>query len=269
MIELCTAFSSQGYLLELFMKRNKERSAKGILLLFAILVGFMVSGQEQRQKPPLEFFGTATVTNNGISLIPSFSLGEPALLFDLKLRKGRFSFEPDMRFALEGKPWSFVFWFRYLAVEKKRFTLRVGAHPAMNFRTVDVSKDGVDQEIIQTRRYIAAEIAPNYRLTDKIYVGMYYLRGWGFDEGVKNTNFLVLNSSFNNLFITKEIYLNVSPQVYFLKTDNDTGYYAVAFLNLAKKNFPFSISSTLNKAIETEIVPEDDFTWNISLNFHF
>ncbi|MFX0557471.1 hypothetical protein ACOCEA_11780 [Maribacter sp. CXY002] len=226
--------------------------------------------QSQEKEPFLDDFrGTASVTHNGISLVPSFSLGEPAAIFDLKMTKGRFSFEPEMRFALEGKPWSFLFWFRYKAVQKKRFTLRLGAHPAMNFRTVNILRDGQAEELIETRRYIAAEIVPNYKVSDKVSVGMYYLRGQGFDEGIKQSNFLVLNASFTNLFISEKLYLNVSPQVYYLTLDDDQGYYAVAFITLAKKDFPISISSILNKAIDTQIAPEDDFIWNVSLNYSF
>ncbi len=47
------------------------------------------------------------------------------------------------------------------------------------------------------------------------------------------------------------------------------GIYIVGFVSLIKKDFPISISAILNKAIDTEILPEDDFTWNISLVYSF
>lgn len=224
----------------------------------------------QEREPFLDDFrGTASVTHNGISLVPSFSLGDPAAILDLKFTKGKLSFEPEMRFALEGKPWSFLFWFRYKAIEKERFSLRIGAHPALNFRTVSVVRNGVNEELLESRRYLAAEIVPSYKISETVSMGMYYLRGQGFDEGVKTTNFLVLNASFTNLFISEQLYFNISPQTYYLTTDNDQGFYVVGFVTLAKKDFPWSISAILNKAIDTEIVPEDDFTWNVSLNYSF
>ncbi|MEX0359384.1 MAG: hypothetical protein AB3N10_00220, partial [Allomuricauda sp.] len=136
--------------------------------------------------------GTVTLTHNGIALVPSFSLGEPALLVDLKFRKGKFSFEPDMRFALEGRPWSMLFWFRFKTIEKKRFSLRTGIHPALNFRTVNVIRDGMTEDILESRRYLAGELAPSYKISDRVSIGMYYLYGRGFDAGVKQINFLVL-----------------------------------------------------------------------------
>lgn len=237
-----------------------------LFLFIGIAIG---KAQEAGGKYLDDFRGTASVTHNGISLVPSFSLGDPALLFDLKFTKGRISFEPDMRFALEGKPWSFLFWFRYKTIQKERFSLRIGAHPALNFRTVNVLRDGQAEELLESRRYVAAEVVPNYKISEKVGLGMYYLRGQGFDEGIKATNFVVLNASFSNLSISEQLYVNISPQVYYLTTDDLKGIYVVGFLTLAKKDFPWSISAILNKAIDTEIAPEDDFTWNVSLNYSF
>jgi len=246
----------------------KKLSSLILMAIFFVVIS-KATAQDEDQKFLDDFRGTASITHNGISLVPSFSLGDPAVLFDLKFTKGRVSFEPDMRFALEGKPWSFLFWFRYKAIQKERFSLRIGAHPALNFRTISIMRNGRTEELLESRRYLAAELAPNYKLSEKVSIGIYYLRGQGFDEGVKTTNFLVLNSSFTNLYLTEQMYLNITPQVYYLTTDDLKGYYMAGFLTLAKKDFPFSISAILNKAIDTEIVPEDDFTWNISLNYSF
>lgn len=239
------------------------------IIFFLVFAEFATAQEEDERRFLDDFKGTVSVTNNGISLIPSFSLGDPALLFDLKFKKGKFSFEPDMRFALEGKPWTFIFWFRHRLVEKEKFTLRIGAHPAINFRTIPIMRNGQTEDILEARRYLAAEVAPTFNLTENISVGVYYLHGRGFDDGVKQTNFFVLTSTIKNLFFTDRYYLNVTPQAYYLVTDDIDGYYVAGFLTLARKDFPISISSILNKAIATEIAPEDDFTWNISLVYSF
>ncbi|WP_339750572.1 hypothetical protein [Algoriphagus aquimarinus] len=240
-----------------------------IVVLIAFLVEINVWAQEGTEKFLDDFRGTASVTQNGISLVPSFSLGKPALLFDLKLTREKLSFEPDMRFSLEGKPWSFIFWFRYKAIENKRFSLRLGAHPALNFRTVNIIRNNQPEELLEARRYLGAEVAPTYKISDKVGIGAYYLYGHAFDEGVKNTHFMVLNSYFNNLHVSEKLYFNISPQAYYLLTDDLKGFYFVGFVSLIKKDFPISVSAILNKAIDTEIVPEDDFTWNISLVYSF
>lgn len=237
-----------------------------LFLFFGIAIG---RAQEGGDKFLDEFKGTASITHNGLSLIPSFSLGEPATLFDLKFRKGKFSFEPDMRFALEGKPWSFLFWFRYKAIEKERFSLRVGMHPALNFRTITINRSGMEEDILESRRFLAGEIAPNYAVNKNISVGAYYLYSYGFDASAKNNHFLVANSSFKNIGLTDNIHLSISPQIYYLRQDDRSGIYTVGFLTLAHKKSPFSITGVFNKAIDTEISPEKDFIWSVLLNYSF
>jgi hypothetical protein len=239
------------------------------VLLLVCLSNFNAMAQEESEPFLDDFNGTASVTHNGFALVPSFSLGKPAVLFDLKFTKGKLSFEPDMRFALQGKPWSFIYWLRYKAVENERFSLRLGAHPALNFRTVSVFRNGQPEELLETRRYLAYEVAPTFKVSENVGLGVYYLYGRGFDEGVKNLHFTVLNPYFNNLHISKELYLDISPQAYYLTSDDLRGFYIVGFVSLKKKDFPFSVAAIFNKAIDTEVVPEDDFTWNISLVYNF
>lgn len=249
---------------------NRKKIIVGFFLFAQIIYIPTIQGQQpDTLKVQDRFNGTVSITNNGISLIPTFSLGDPAVLFDLKYTRGRFSIEPDMRFSLEGKPWSFIFWLRYKAIQNEKFSLRLGAHPAYNFATVRFIEDGREREVIEARRFVAGEIAPSYMISENFTLGMYYLYGHGFDSTARHNHFLVLNTAFHNIKLFSEIYLNFSPQVYYLKQDDLHGTYAVAFLSLTRDDFPFSISSTLNKAIETEILPEDDFVWNISLNYRF
>jgi len=245
---------------------------KVVTLLVSLLFTTMYaqeSGSENDRKFLDDFKGTASITHNGVSLVPSFSLGDPALLFDLKFTKGKLSFEPDMRFSMEGKPWTMLFWLRYKAIEKEKFSLRLGAHPGLNFRTVNVIRNGQNEELMESRRYFGTEVVPTYKITNRFSVGMYYLYARGFDEGVKETNFLVLNASFSQIPLSKTLYMNVKPQVYYLTSDKLTGYYASGFLTLSKKEFPFSLTGVVNKGISTQILPDDDFTWSVLLNYSF
>lgn len=241
-----------------------------LLILILFLINSQLVAQEELSPSTKEFRGTASLTNNGISLIPSFSLGDPALLFDLKFIKNRFSIEPDLRFALEGKPWLFLVWFRYKALNKGRFNLRVGAHPALNFRTISIVRNGqVPEAILESRRYLAAELAPGYKLSDKVSLGMYYLHGRGFDEGVKQTHFLTLNMSVNHFYLSEQTYLNFTPQVYYLQTDALKGYYLNGTMSVIRNDFPLFFSLLVNQALKTEIAPEKDLLWSVSLNYRF
>ena len=90
---------------ESFFPFSKLRTFKPVLLFILILLNgvHVFSQSADNKKSILLLGGTILVTNNGMSTIPNLSLGKPATIFDLKISKGKLSFEPQLRFALEGK----------------------------------------------------------------------------------------------------------------------------------------------------------------------
>lgn len=216
------------------------------------------------------FHADLSVTNNGFSIVPAFTLGDPAAFLDLRIGNKRLSFEPQFRYALEGRPWSFIFIYRYKAIIKPKFQLSFGGHlPGLNFVTLPVTINGVEDNLSVMRRFLAAEIIPTYKIRDNISVGFYYLRGHAFQKsGPQNTNFLSLQGTFTKIKLVGKTYFSFNPQVFYLKVDADDGFYVNATTTLGVRDFPITISSIINKAIESEI-PSKDFDWNVSLIYTF
>ncbi len=242
------------------------------LLLIALLF-FTFSSFSQKNdstKNIVKFKGDVTVTNNGISLVPTFSLGKPATIFDFSISKNRLSFEPQLRFAIEGaKPWSFLFWVRYKLLQAEKFKFNVGIHPSFVFHTSTITANGVSKEVIITRRYWAGELSPNYVIAKNVSVGLYYLYARGLDpDAAKNSHFLALNSNFSNIKLPNRFFLKFAPQVFYLKIATQDGFYFTEALTLAKQNFPLSISSIATKTIQSNIASKD-FVWNVSLIYSF
>ena len=218
---------------------------------------------------PTHFGLNTTITNNGISFIPTFTLGKPAVIFDLNMGK-RFTFEPQFRFSLEGKPWSFVLWMRYKLIKSNRFFLNVGGHPSFVFKVVPLTENGVTREYITTQRYLAAEVSPNYMVAKNISVGVYYLLSYGFPESVNGvTNFLTVNSNFYHIGVTKDVYLKFNPQLYYLKIDAHDGTYYNAAITLAHQHSPFSFQYLFNGPFHSDIVGGKEFVSNVSLIYSF
>jgi hypothetical protein len=249
----------------------KNLHKKTVLIIALLNLSFALFSQKQDSIPSISHFGGAvTVTNNGISFIPNFTLGKPAAIFDLSMGKGKFSFEPQFRFALEGKPWSFIFWFRYKLLQSGKFKLSIGAHPALSFKNLTYTYDTIPGNVTIAQRYLAAEVVPNYYFTKSISLGLYCFYAYGFEYGVaKNTEMLSLRLNFSNIPITKQFYLRFNPQVYYLRMDKLDGYYFSAALTLAKRDFPFTLSSIINKPFQTDIPANNGFLWNISLIYTF
>jgi hypothetical protein len=215
------------------------------------------------------FGGVVTVTTKGISTIPNLTLGKPAVIFDMSVGR-RLSFEPQFRFALEGKPWSFVFWWRYELVNTGKLQFKIGGHPAFSFKTVIDTMNGASEESIVTTRYLAGELAPGYWIAKNVRIGIYYLYARGIEKVItRNTHQLAFQGGFSNIKLTNQFYMRINPQIYYLNMDGNDGFYVTTVLTLAKQNFPLTVSSLFNKTIQTDIPAGDDFLWNISLIYTF
>lgn len=227
------------------------------------------STDKEAQTPA--FFGTTiTVTTKGISTIPSLTLGKPAAIFEMEMGKKRLSFEPKFRFGLDGKPWSFQFWWRYQLIQKEKFNLNVGARPNFTFKTKTATINGVTDDVIVSQRNLGGEVAPSYYITKKISISPYYLYLYGVDRNMtKHTNFFALRTNFSNMSVSDQFSISITPQIYYLKIDSADGFYFASTLSLQKQNFPFSVSTMFNQKIKSDIAGGQDFLWNVSLIYSF
>lgn len=239
-------------------------------VLFLLTISLKAQDSIPVRKPDFQMGGAVTATNNGISLLPTFTLGKPAAIFDLNLAGKKFSFEPQFRFALEGKPWSMIFWWRYKVVNSSRFLLKVGAHPAIAFRRTNVLLNNKPREVLIPQRFLAGEIAPNFLISKGTSIGVYALYSKGLEsESIKNTSFITINANFSNIHLGHGFILKANPQVYHLQMDKQGGYYITSTFTVVKKNSPFSISSIMNKTIKSNIAGSKDFIYNLSLVYVF
>ena len=241
---------------------------KNILLLCLLHISLTAFSQNTDSTKTL-VSGAVSVTNNGISLVPTFSLGKPAAIFDVAVRKNRFSFEPQLAFGFkEAKPWYFIFWLRYKLIESSKFNMGVGFHPGFVFSTTNLLTNGVNKEYLTTSRFFVGELTPSYALSKNISLGVYYLHSRGYNSDLRQLNFLGLNCNFSNINLGNQFFMRAIPHVYYLKTDDKDGFYFTSTLTLAKKGFPLSISSVMNKKLKSDIV-SDDFVWNLSLTYSY
>ncbi|GAA0879638.1 hypothetical protein GCM10009119_26070 [Algoriphagus jejuensis] len=241
------------------------------LTFFGVLAFWLVFSppNQLRAQGIKHFNGTIAATSNGISIIPAFTLGKPAVFFDLSVGGDRLSFDPMFRFGMNGKPWSFVFWWRYKVLKDSRFTLTAGAHPAFIFQDMEVIVDGKPQKMFIANRYLAGELSPLYKISEHISTGLYYLHGTGFNPtGPKNSDFLSWNTVLSDLRIIKDIKLKVNPQLYFLSVDENSGFYVNSSFTLSKVDFPIGFQTLFNQKIDST-VPGDDMVWNVSVLYSF
>lgn len=244
-----------------------------LLTCLVFLAGYAISQQKDSTKAELNFSGTINANSNGFSLVPTFSLGKPAIQTGFNISgKGRLSFQPQIWYSmLDYKPWSFIFIWRYKLVQQEKFQLVLGAHaPAINFKSATVNEDGEEKDVIKARRfYPALEVLPSYQINKDISVGMYYLFGVGIEKEVATKNhFISFRTDFNNIPLSKQLYLRFNPQVYYLRIAEDDGIYAAGGLALAHRKWPLSVSTMMNKSLTSQI-DVSDFEWNVGVTYAF
>jgi len=250
---------------------NEMLSSTGtVLFTIFFLFSHQVFSQTNENAGSIsQFNGDVTVTSNGISTIPNLTLGEPAAIFDLSLGKGKLSFEPTLRFSMEGQPWSFIFWWRYNLINIDKFKMNVGAHPAISFKPISIAKEEFPDKVTRARRFLAVEAAPNYFLTENISLGLYYLYARALEKDiVKNTHFIAFTPNFSNITLSDQFYMGFTPQVYYLKRGKD-GFYFNSTLTLASRDCPVSLSAIFNITIDSNIPASHDYLWSISLTYSF
>ena len=77
-------------------------------------------------KHPLKVSGDVSLNSNGIAPIPAFALGKPTVMANIILTKNRFSYNPQLSYGLNFKPWIIDNWFRYKINVKQKFELIAG-----------------------------------------------------------------------------------------------------------------------------------------------
>lgn len=240
-----------------------------VLLFFC--TSLVASAQYDSLQKELRISGSVGVTNNGISIIPTFSLRAPAVITNLSFSKGgKFSIEPDVRFTFDFRKGSALLWFRYKLMNTNKFKFTAGAHPAYNLALRTVTENGKSWQVSQARRFWATELAPTYVVNNHLSFGMYYLNGHGLQEdGPKSTHFVTFNTGLSNLSLGGNNVFNLNPNIYYLKVDKEDGFYLSGTASIVNKKLPISLIGSYNKEINTHITGSRNFDWNLTLSYRF
>ncbi len=239
--------------------------------IFFVFVSNLVAAQTTDSiQNVTNFSGSVGITNNGFSIIPAFSLNSPAVIANFSWRKKRFSFDPDIRLVPNASKGGILLWLRYRLIEKKQFSLRVGVHPAFTLVRRTIVENAQNIEITEMLRFGAFEIVPSYQISKKFRVSATYLQGHGFQQwGPQLTNVLFLNTAITTLNLGKTLQFDIYPSIFFLHTDGYRGDFLTLTGVLTHRKLPFSLQSTINQTLKSDIPNNQNFMWNVVLNYNF
>ena len=218
-----------------------------------------------------QFSGTIGLNTNGISPVPAFSLGKPAIMGFFSLRKNRFSFDPEIAYSTDGTPWFFTSCFRYRIFGKKNFGIKVAANWNVTHSYPEVIERGVAKTITKAERYLVFEFIPTYKFSEKFSLGSAVFAGRGLDKGsVKQMHFISLVGNITRLPLTEKLYSSFFPQVFYLNLDGDEdSFFVSGVAGIGHTKLPLFLSTQMNQPMVTSISPNPGFSWNIGMTYTF
>lgn len=248
-----------------------EKILRGFWMMFFILnLSISHTQTPDSARTGTHFSGMIGFTNNGFSIIPSFSLNSPAIVTNLSWTCKKFSFDPDIRMTPDATKGGILLWLRYRLIEKQKFGLRAGAHPAFTLVRRTVIENNKETDITEMLRFLAFEVVPSYQLTPNWGVSTLYLQGHGLQvHGPQLTRVLFLNTQISNLKLSQQLRFDFLPSVFFLYTDGYRGAYLTVTGILAHTQWPFTIQSTINQTFTSNVPGNSDFMWNVLVAYHF
>jgi len=250
-----------------FLNPNLSFRITFLLFLFCYFLVFAQKADTLKKNEALQASGNIQITNNGVSLFPNLMLGKPATIINLTVGKKHVFFEPELRWTLNGEPWSYIFWLRYRPKRTEHFSWHVGVHPSYVLRSSQIFFNGKVENRWVSQRYFAGEFVPVWHQSSKFSIGLHLLASKGLDSyAIQKSTYISLQPRFPTIGISKNYYLGFFPQIFHLSLDDKKGVYYSQMLSLNRKKLPVYVSTIFTYKLKS-MIAGDNVVWNIGLNY--
>jgi len=237
-----------------------------IIIFSTIAIVCYSKEKSDSTRHPLQVSGVISLNSNGIAPVPSFALGAPAITLNLSLRKNWFSYDPQLSYSLDFRPWIIDHWFHFRILNRTKFELRTG----FNVSTFFSEYQTPTQFVWQGQKYGTLELAGIYKFSPTSSIG---LMGWydkGFDEGTVTGYFIDIVYDKSDIKLGKHLLFAFNFQLFYIDyTGNSDGFFVSPKLSLTASRFPLSIFFQGIQALSTNISPFPEFQWNIGIGYAF
>jgi hypothetical protein len=211
-----------------------------------------------------------SLNSNGISSVPAFSLGDPALMASVSIGKGWFSYDPTLAYSLDGHPWFIDNWLHVKLVNMPEFELRTG----MNISTY-CSKYTVPEGVLYgVERYFAFELAATFRFANNMSLLTQYWNDRGQEDWSLKGHFLSATAEKTDMGIGKHVLCAAALQLFYINYDgnngdnnNNDGFFVSPRIAFSIRNFPVSVFSQVVQAITSNIEPFPGFNINVGIGY--
>lgn len=231
---------------------------------------FAWQNADSTKSKKLKAAATFSLNSNGISSVPAFSLGNPALMASVSIGKSWFSYDPTLGYALDGHPWFIDNWLHVKLINRPGFELRTG----MNISSY-CSKYAVPEgEFFRVERYFAYELAAIFRFAKNTTLLTQYWNDRGQEDWSLKGHFLSAIAEKTDMAIGKHVLCAAALQLFYINydsnngdNDNNDGLFVAPRVAFSVRNFPVSIFSQVVQAITSNIEPFPGFNINVGIGY--
>ena len=235
-----------------------------LVFLFVFTLGWSQESADSTRSKKLKAEASVSINSNGIAYVPAFSLDKPAIIGTFSLIKGRFSYDPQLSYGLDLKPWIIDNWFHYKIVDRPVFEFKAGAVISTFFSEYETE----DETLLQAQKYLAVEFTSTYKFSPKTSLAFTYLLDRGQDPGTVTGHFFNLQADRSNFNIGRKGLLSASLQLFYIDyTGNEDGLFTAAYVSASLRDIPFSIFGQAVQALTSNIDPFPPFKWNVGLAY--
>ena len=210
-------------------------------LFFILIMSCLIAEENKSDDNDFIISGSLSISNNGVAPVPSFTLGEPALINSVSITKGRLTFTPETGLDFSGNPWFIENWFRWQIFDD-RFKTNLGVDWSFFFQNYDVPEANVHEVV----RYLALEIATGYDISNNISAFGKYWYNEGIGERTDDGHFVDFTLNINNIQFSDSFLLHIYPEIfYFNFTGNIDGLSLANKIEISNSNFPVSLTAQI------------------------
>lgn len=237
------------------------------LVLFFQSAALNASETTDSTKSKLKAGATFSLNSNGISSVPAFSLGKPALMASVFVGKGWFSYDPTLAYSLDGHPWFIDNWFHAKLVNQPKFELRTGVNVS-TYCSKYVVPEMPGGELFGVERYFTFELATTFRFGHNTSLLTQYWNDRGQEDWSIKGHFISATGEKTDMAIGKHVLFAAALQLFYINYEgNNDGLFVAPRVAFSVRKFPVSVFSQVVQAITSNIDPFPGFNINVGIGY--
>ena len=230
---------------------------KKIFIVFLFLIATTSTAQTA---------GNVQLTNNGVSPVPIFALGKPAIMGSAIMRKGKFYFNPEFNLGIDAKPWTIFSRVGYYLLEKKKLTIGLAVNTNWFFQQ---NKPIINDQEYQVQQYYSFEFNGEYRpKANQRFIFAYWRSDKLSRAGVLFEDFVNIAYCFDNIKFGDKNIINTRPSFFYLEDHGWVkGFFTAQTTTYQKENWKCNVFITTSWPVTN--MPGTGFIWNTGVNIPF